>query len=145
MRALTLHGCWAWCVAHAQKNVENRSWLPPVRHIGSRIAIHAGVNAGGEVAAELRAEMCDAPRDWPKSAIVAVCTLAGVISDESDDVLGTLTREEAVRARTAGWYDGPYGWVLSDIRALETPIACKGALGLWTVPSSVELRLRSRG
>ena len=30
-----------------------------------------------------------------------------------------------------------YGWVLSDVTALKTPIPCKGALGLWEVAPEV--------
>ena len=42
MRGLTLHQPWAWAIAHAGKNVENRTWAPPAYMIGERIAIHAG-------------------------------------------------------------------------------------------------------
>ena len=42
MKALTLTPEWAWAVTALDKRVENRTWRPPERMIGQRIAIHAG-------------------------------------------------------------------------------------------------------
>lgn len=42
MHALTIIQPWAWAVAHAGKDVENRTWAPPAALIGQDIAIHAG-------------------------------------------------------------------------------------------------------
>ena len=38
----------------------------------------------------------------------------------------------------ARWFFGPYGLVLRDVRALATPVPCKGALGFWTLPTDVD-------
>ena len=35
------------------------------------------------------------------------------------------------------WLTGRYGWLLDDPRPLATPIACRGAQGLWRVPADV--------
>lgn len=141
MRALTLHGCWAYAVASLGKDIENRSWEIPQKHLGTTIGIHAGSNSGREDADWLRGELGSrAPLQWPKSAIVALATLAGCVTDDGQHI-GKLTREQAARARASGWYSGPYGWVLTDVRALAEPIACKGALGLWTIPDDVCARV----
>lgn len=36
---------------------------------------------------------------------------------------------------------GRYGWVLSDIRPLDRPIACRGYQGLWEVPPAIASQL----
>jgi len=125
MRALTLHGCWAWAVAHAGKDIENRVWEIPRAHLGTRIAIHAGSNPGSASARARVAESChQTPVRYPAQVIVATALLAGCV--EGSD---------------SPWYIGPYGWLLRDVRRLDTPIACKGALGLWVVPPTIASRL----
>jgi len=47
MRALTLWPEWIWCIDHLGKRVENRTWKPPEKFIGHRIALHAGAHIGG--------------------------------------------------------------------------------------------------
>jgi hypothetical protein len=132
MKALTLHACWAWAIAHAGKDVENRIWSPPKAAIGTRIAIHAGANPGS---AESRAD-CDKacraagvqpPGEWPRGVILCTALLAGVDEDgECESV----------------WYGGPYGWLLRDIHVLPVPVPCKGMLGLWDVAKVLpDLRL----
>ena len=41
MKALTIWQPWAWCIIHAGKDIENRSWA--TKSIGP-LAIHAGTN-----------------------------------------------------------------------------------------------------
>ena len=41
MRAISLHQPWASLIAEGHKDVETRSWAPPGRLVGQRIAIHA--------------------------------------------------------------------------------------------------------
>lgn len=43
MRALTIHGPWAWAIAAGHKTVENRSWTTNYR---GTLAIHAGIRHG---------------------------------------------------------------------------------------------------
>lgn len=78
------------------------------------------------------------PRDLPLGSIVAVCELVAVES--------TVTLNSAVgmtdQARAFGDYSpGRYGFVLRKIRPV-TPIACRGALGLWTVPDAIAQQIR---
>ena len=47
MKALTLHQPWATMVALGSKPYETRSWPPPAKLIGQRIAIHAGKSLKG--------------------------------------------------------------------------------------------------
>lgn len=36
------------------------------------------------------------------------------------------------------WYFGPIGYVLRDVRALASPVSCRGWQGFWTLPPDVE-------
>ena len=56
VRCLTLRRPWAWAVAHAGKDVENRDWqcpLPP----GTIVAIHAGQKFEADGAEWIEREM----------------------------------------------------------------------------------------
>ena len=85
MKALTLYQPWASLIAHGVKTIETRSWAPPRRLIGQRIAIHAGRKR--EVSRNLHPETLHAVLDlfgngWgdriPLGAIVATALLTDV-------------------------------------------------------------------
>jgi hypothetical protein len=129
MKAITLHRPWAWCVAHAGKDFENRTWRPPESIIGQQIAIHAGKKYDRVGAVWLiRNEVCvpPGPSVDVHSAIVAVTTVDGW---KDDFVVGP-------------WFSGPVGWILTDTITLPTPVPCVGRQGLWTVPTDIERQVR---
>ena len=126
MRALTVHQPWALMIALGFKTIENREWCPPEDMLGRYIAIHAGqqydylgafslFNRWGIVCRESN---CD------KGAIIAVARLVDVVV-QSDDP----------------WFQGPYGWVLEDVRFID-PVPCAGNRKLWLVPEAVEEQVR---
>lgn len=132
MKALTLKQPWAWAVAHAGKDVENRTWKPPQSVIGQRIAIHAGKawdHDGDLTLCRLvDGPYLQGPGTVTYGAIVAVATVKGV-------VFGGI-------AWFYHWFTGgPYGWFLTDVIALPEPIPCKGAQGLWNVPADIEAEI----
>ena len=47
MKAITLWPEWVWAIFHLGKGVENRTWAPPRKLMGQRIALHAGAHVGG--------------------------------------------------------------------------------------------------
>lgn len=118
MRALTIKQPWASAIAAGIKRVENRTWPPPARLIGQRIAIHAGKATDPEGIAFCRQLGWEPPVDLPKGVIIATAIIDRVI-DESDDP----------------WFQGPLGWVLRDIEIIE-PVSCNGKLGLWPIPDA---------
>lgn len=146
MKALTLWQPWAWAIAHAGKDVENRTWAPPAYMIGERIAIHAGKRFDEEAWTFLSDPCCspideslaaeDGLFDVPcadeiaRGAVVAVATLAEVL------------RFGEGEARGWPWYGGPVGWVLTDVVAME-PVPCRGAQGLWDLPVDIERSLKA--
>lgn len=143
MKALTLIRPWAAAVAHLGKNVENRTWRPPSALIGQRFAIHAGVKVDALALrlidlGQLEHGLPVLPDAGPQGVICTV-RLAAVFS-----AAGVFSRDECKaieRKYGAGffrWWFGPVGWVLADVRTLATPIPCRGAQGLWTLPADVE-------
>jgi hypothetical protein len=125
VKALTLHAPWAHAVAHLGKDIENRTWRPPASVIGTRIAIHAGATAtDAEYFALARITRTDSFDGVHRGFVVATAVVNEVVT-ESD----------------SPWWIGPIGWVLSDVRALATPVPCKGRLGLWTLPDDVAAKV----
>lgn len=149
MRALTLIQPWAWCITHSDKRVENRTWAPPDSLLGQRFAIHAGKHPPDlEVIYGLRGEGVIVPPGLVLGAVVGTARLLGVV--HASGVLEVAPELESLRARAflvgrrARWWIGPIGWVLDDVRALAEPVPCRGAQGLWTLPSDVETRVRAQ-
>lgn len=128
MKALTLHRPWAWAIAGAGKDIENRTWRPPAAIIGQRIAIHAG-------------------RKLDRAGAYAIQHALGrrVTVDESvamlrEGIVATAVVDRFALRHDSPWFNGPVGWVLRDVIALPQAIPCKGFQGLWNVPDDVLAR-----
>jgi hypothetical protein len=132
--ALTLHAPWAYAVAHLGKRIENRTWAPPARLVGQRLAIHAGLHetqaewAAVSSAARMTRDDLDCARhDVARGAVVATATLSGFTQEPVRDALGW----------TSLWWIGPVGWLLADVVTLPEPVPCKGRQGLWSLPAPI--------
>jgi len=163
VRAITLTQPWATLVAIGAKRIETRSWATDYR---GPLAIHAGMGlgpAGGvsglldlvtaePFAAALAAAGIRRIDQLPRGAIVAVAEVADCVgtlslsgtlfwSTPQGRAWPTLTDQE----RAFGDYSlNRYGWMLSDVRPLATPIPYRGMLGLWAVPDELEARIRAQ-
>lgn len=130
MKALTLHRPWSWAVCHAGKDVENRSWVPPLFLDGLDFAIHSArtydVDGGVWISATFGLKVPLAP---PESCVVAVARLGGVLLPD------------AAGPKSPWHVAGQHGWLLDDVRVLAEPVPCRGAQGLWTLPPDVEERV----
>lgn len=117
--ALTLHQPWAFAIAHAGKDVENRSWKPPPGV--NRILIHAGKAWDAAGLAKLRELGCPVTADVTrKSAIVAVADIAAVCD-------GYMFGCDC-----GPWQaGGQYHWRLTNVRKLARPVPCSGRQRLW--------------
>ena len=135
MNAITLWQPWAWAVAHAGKDVENRGWQPPLRAIGHPLAIHAGQNCDLLAVLHLHEMgLREAPATasgYPRGAVVAVAILGGAIGPYSGP--------------SGYWHErGSWGWKLVKIRTLTIPVHCRGHQGIWTLPPDVEAAVRTQ-
>lgn len=142
IRGLSLTRPWPFAFIRGpvqmQKRVENRDWKPPASLIGCRLALHSAKSwdesARGFIGEVLGATVPDR-KAYPHSRIFAVCTLTGYVTSET---AASLRREQQ------GWYFGPYGWLLSDLVELAESVECKGALGLWRLPTNVLVEVREQ-
>jgi hypothetical protein len=142
VKALTIHQPWASLIAHGYKHVETRSW--PTTHRGP-LAIHAGRRSFAEgydvVEPRLKHARDDKAMEalfdlyrssFPLGAIVAVANVTDCVQVEHDaDMTIQLS---AVEHALGDYTPRRYAWVLEDVRAIDPPLACRGAQGLWDVP-----------
>lgn len=138
MKALTIWEPWATAIsARRGKRIENRTWAPSagLLKVGDRIAIHAGRNVEAdaikEVAALLGLEE-DRFRPWmAPGCVVAFATFQNVLS--SADEVTRFAGSDQLK-----WWHGPRAWLLRDVVRLPTPLAVRGAQGLWDLPADIE-------
>lgn len=140
MKALTLWRPWPAAIIHSTKRVENRTWAPPRWLLGKDFALHAGKTVDDGTVEDLIDEAGVSPDLLPGPlGIVAVVRLAGYVSELNGTRICTgISPERAREIVGSEWYCGPVGWVLDNIRPLATPVPCRGAQGLWTLPADVE-------
>ena len=144
MDALTIKQPWLWCITDLTdkpKRVENRSWKPPYRIIGQRIALHASKRIDqAEMTACRRVCLSPLPRtrEFVAGAIVATAIVQGyVVVNGQGGVVEQSRLAASYTPRSDPWFFGPVGWLLEDVQKLPAPIFCKGALGLWRVPADI--------
>lgn len=155
MRALTLTQPWAGLVASGIKLIENRPRSMIKREdFGVPFAIHASreIDEGvykqiADIAPELPGRT---PAEWGcrwfglsriTSAIIAVATIErAVYTGSPRDVLDlhATSRKVVDLGDQARWFFGRVGYVLRDVRALATPVPCRGWQGFWRVPDVTE-------
>jgi len=136
MKALTLKHPWAFAICHMGKRIENRSWMPPPRLIGHTIAIHGGMQPKARAALEdIAAVGRDLLRRFGIPEGFSDVTLQEMIMP---GIVATATLSAVLRNSRDPWFDhSGYGWGLSNVMVLPSPIACGGAQGLWDVPEEL--------
>jgi hypothetical protein len=138
LRALTIRQPWAWAIAYGGKDVENRSWRPPLWC--RTIAVHAGARSGwdadGEISPLVRRTWNEATAGslnrktelMPFSAIIATAQVSGCHQDT--ECMSTLNGQLCSPwAELDQWH-----WALAEVQHLPDPVSCTGRLGLWRVP-----------
>jgi hypothetical protein len=144
VRALSFSQPWLWAVLFAAKRVENRSWPPPIDAIGTRIALHAAKSWDPDGTPFIRRELVNQPeilagmpnarRNYPAGALVGTAVIDRVV-----------TEPRRLPTEQQGWFFGPYGWILNDVRILRAPLCCNGALGLWRLSVDQEREVAEMG
>lgn len=121
--ALSVRQPWAWAVVHAGKDIENRSRFAITKgglKQFRRIAVHAAIGMTQDEYENGRSFMAR----------------LGIICPRPDElvrggIIGAVTITDVVKYSESPWFFGPCGLVLQDPVSFD-PIACKGALGLFT-------------
>lgn len=156
LAALTIHQPFAWAVAEGFKLCENRDWRPgpAVLPLGAELAIHAGMQEPDPGDLEYVLERLVDPGTSQPPLGFARRRLQGHLPRGGELVRGgvvAVARLEAVvesplalAPNQRPWWVGRYGWVLGQVRALASPVPCRGAQGVWQLPGDVLFQVREQ-
>lgn len=123
MKALTIKEPWVTCILKHGKRIENRTWRLPHGMQGQRIALHTAKTidkAGLRVASELAFSTLRENKLLPLGFVVATARIVKCVAKSPDP-----------------WFFGPYGFVLDEVKPLDEPLMCRGALGFWELPKDI--------
>ena len=122
---ITLHPWWAHAIVGSTKRVENRSWAPgPRLQVGDWLYIHAGARRPSAADVVLL-------RSCTEPAGVDAATL---LSLPGGAILGRARYLGVDCIDSTPWdIPGWWHWRLGEVERID-PIACKGQLGLWSLP-----------
>jgi hypothetical protein len=129
MKALSIKQPWLHAILTEGKDIENRIWQ--TEHRGW-IALHASAKPVKDVKFPGRIKVPDL-KTLDYSAICGVARISEIVTKS--------------RSR---WFDRPedgsdnYGWVLTDVVPLPSPIPWPGALRLWSLPPAVLRKLKQQ-
>ena len=127
MDAFSIRQFWLYAITDLGKDIENRTWKPPQRAIGTRIALHASQSIDRDGAEAVRL----------LSGVSRISFNEGIRYAATGAIVATAKLEGYCTQSSSRWFSGPFGWMLSDVRKLEEPIPCGGQLGLWAVPDDI--------
>jgi hypothetical protein len=158
VRAITVKNPWAWAIAHAGKNIENRS--RPVSYRGL-LLIHAGATWSDRGASDERiaaawgpwhsdgripgpCHPCPNP-DYFRPGVVAIAQLVDVHLQTLDcltdpdrcDPWGEQSYLHHNADGTTRMVFDVHHFVLEEIRALPELVPARGRLGLWRPDADV--------
>ena len=135
MKAITVYPEWAIAIRYLGKNIENRSWRPAEDHLGTRIALHAGMKYGGAV------------YDYQKAGkylerVFAIRHKTACIVPPGT-IFATAVIHDVVRTSQSIWsVPGMFHWMLRDFWYPVAPIPCHGMPNFWSVPSHIARALK---
>jgi hypothetical protein len=139
MKALTLHQPWAYAVAHLGKDIENRTWKPPVALTGQRVAVHAAKQWDYQ-------RVWDIVGRWGTARLIDLDLMDfAQIEAQRGHIVATARFVGVLYTSDSPWWIGPIGWQFTDVITLAQPVACKGSQGLWTVPADVLATIEVHG
>lgn len=125
IKALTISQPFAELIASGEKWVENRNWQTSYR---GPLAIHAGSGTQYLTKRELA--------EYATGAIVATAELIACVNinaftpaDEQELLRYGWTAEDVLEHPHC---EGPYAWVLYEVRRCAEPYPIAGKQGLWT-------------
>ena len=127
MKVLSVRQPWCWLLFNG-KDIENRTWRTSYR---GPLLIHASLGKDPEDFMPRQREYIESagiviPEDLPRGAIVGSVNLSGVA--EAGDT-------------TSPWFEGPYGFLMTDPVEFKDPIQCRGQLGIRDVSDSLMARV----
>jgi len=133
--ALSVRQPWAHAILHGGKAVENRSWPT---HFRGTIGLHAARSMEPkDIEAFFRfLEERGLAGSWLTRSAVETLPRGAVV--------GLVDIVDCVKVSTSPWFEGPYGFVLANPRAIN-PIPCRGAQKLFDLPAELRFPLAQCG
>jgi hypothetical protein len=145
---------WAMLVALGENSIETRSWSTRYR---GPLAIHAAKAFPQDARALCKLEPYrsvlarggfSSAEELPRGGVIALAELTDVIAFTRTSLRDTRKRaaQGLLPEHEADFGDfspGRYGFVLTRVRKLSTPVPAKGMLGVWTVQPTLERRLKA--
>ncbi len=129
MKALSVKQPWAYLICRGMKDIENRSWKCPKKHIGQRVLIHASAkpdNIKFEIEGQATAKEIEA--------------FSALNFAEENDlfgcIIGSVEIVDCIENHPSIWAEkGKYNWVLANPVLFEKSIEnVRGTLGFWKYP-----------
>lgn len=120
MKTISVRQPWAWLIIYGGKDIENRDW--PTRYCGP-LAIHA---AKGMTVQEYE-DSYDFVNSFDRRLASKIPAFPELVRGA---VIGTVILHDCVTADGSNWFQGIYGFILTDPKPMD-PVFVKGALGLW--------------
>lgn len=127
--ALSVKPSWAWCIVHAGKSPENRSW--PTGHRGW-FWLHASAQESHAdwVGVQDWCRRIGKPLPPPHALLVRGAIIAAVHLDSCTEARGALTPWET--GTPGHWqYAEGYHWWLGEVEPLEKPVRALGRQRWW--------------
>ena len=126
MKAITVKQPWAWAIAHADKDIENRGTNLKCVEPGGIIAIHAGkgwASEAGQQIANITDEEFACTDEKKVTGVIALARFGGNVVEHNSP-----------------YFTGPIGWVLGERNPLTKPLPINGKQGPWELDNALLLR-----
>jgi hypothetical protein len=123
--ALSIRQPWVWCILHASKRIENRSWPTRVR---GRILIHAAKGCTRDEWLDAKYFISGFSKNSDKLPPIEDLDRGGIV--------GVAELIDCVQESDSKWFVGRYGFVLRNVQSIPL-IPCKGERGFFQ-PKFVE-------
>jgi len=135
MKALSIRQPWAWAIAHAKKDVENRTWHMRYRGV---LALHASKSM-------TRSRYETFERFWREGLGEEYIRRFPLLPLASDLIRGAVIAVaeavDCVHESESRWFAGPHGLLLQNLRVLAEPVYCRGALGFFNLPKEIAMKI----
>ena len=119
MKALSIREPWCWAILEGHKDIENRSRRT---HHRGPLLLHASKTFERDSFKKVQRYAREDGFNAPSEDVF-----------EPGGIVGVVDLVDCVEDHASTWFNGPYGYVLSNPRRLPF-VPLKGQVGVFTVP-----------